>query len=489
MQLELCITAYVAHRSKKLQTPRRLIEEIDTIAEPAPRCPSGKFKMHVRIRDARVQQSISGSAGMTASGVRVGTSPAMMKTEGNTFVPQSNNLRSTTTAASSSSSLFGTGPLPPPTLLTQQQMIPLTGGSVMQSPNMSLRRRADARLISSTSSPTISAPHQMAQLVQTSSGRHIILTPSGNATAGGGGGIGTTTTVVTQSGQRLTVVKSATARNGTPTVGGGGGGNRQMIKVQPLTVVSAAAPSNQQQQQIPATSFAPIAVALAQQLKSHSYAAATIPASSSVATTSEELTEFMLAERERLRKERRQHKLQFLTKTNHRRCEATPIYGSDLRDSISLLDTLCSKCVHSDSATVALSTMAASWSVRSFVNCHHVQLQRDTLSLSAAIKTYELRTDDMRDVFNNFVLYVPAVSAPRPYLHVSHPHPARLAEENHRTALISSEMSTKMTLLHPIISAMNTQVMKHSFVFLIFEYRVLIHFAENYLADKCFRRN
>lgn len=431
VQLELCLTAYVAHRIKKLQTPKKLIEEIysPTVAEVAPRCPTGKFKMHVRVRDARVQNSIS-----LNSGVKVGTSPAM-KTEGTTFVSHSTSLVNRKSTNDNNKFPVPTVSCTMPQIINQP-LPPLTTSTTTVaalSPNMNLRKRSESRLISS--------PTPVAQLVQTSIGRHIILTPSNSGT----------TTVVTQSGQRLTVVKSTAAqqRNGTPI-------NKPIMKVSPL-ITNVVPISNQYQHQ------QPIAVALAQQLKNHSYSSSSSSSSGSsnalnncnalvnqqnakdLAEASN--TEFLLAYQEEMRKEKRIQKLNFISKTNHRRCEATPIYGSDVRKSIINICTICQNSIHN-----------APWSVRSYINCHHAVLKKDTYSLAHAIKSYEERAHEMQSVFSNFVLYVPAVSAPQPYLHISHPHPSKLVEETHRTEVLRTELSPRLSLLHPIISAMNTQV-------------------------------
>lgn len=51
------LSAFVAHRVKRLRTPRKLIEEIDSQPEPAPRCPSGRIKINVRLSNqAKPQQ-------------------------------------------------------------------------------------------------------------------------------------------------------------------------------------------------------------------------------------------------------------------------------------------------------------------------------------------------------------------------------------------------------------------------------------------------
>lgn len=83
VELETCLTAFVAHRIKKYRTPKKLIEEIDSMPEPPPRCPSGKIKIHVRLSSGQQQQNI-GTSGSTAvnkgyalnvASARVGTSP------------------------------------------------------------------------------------------------------------------------------------------------------------------------------------------------------------------------------------------------------------------------------------------------------------------------------------------------------------------------------------------------------------------------------
>ena len=46
--LELTLTAFAAHRTRRFQAPRRLIEEVDQRPPPPPRCPAGRIKLHVR---------------------------------------------------------------------------------------------------------------------------------------------------------------------------------------------------------------------------------------------------------------------------------------------------------------------------------------------------------------------------------------------------------------------------------------------------------
>lgn len=56
-----------------------------------------------------------------------------------------------------------------------------------------------------------------------------------------------------------------------------------------------------------------------------------------------------------------------------------------------------------------------------------------------------------------FVVYVPAVRAPMPKFHVSHPPPHKLWANQRLELELQHELSPKMALLHPVASAMSTQ--------------------------------
>jgi len=75
------LSAFVAHRVKRLRTPRKLIEEIDSQPEPPPRCPSGRIKINVRLsnqakpqQQQQTQTRLKNLAGVLPT-PRVGTSP------------------------------------------------------------------------------------------------------------------------------------------------------------------------------------------------------------------------------------------------------------------------------------------------------------------------------------------------------------------------------------------------------------------------------
>ncbi|XP_052567115.1 helicase domino isoform X2 [Culex pipiens pallens] len=401
-RLELTLSAYVAYRSQRLCLPRRLIEEIDATPEPAPRCPTGRLKLHVRVPNARVQETI-GSTG----GVRVGTSPAM-KTEGTRFVPLVN-----------SSLIVDRKPLIEEISSRPVTTIPLddpaSASSSSSSSNVNLRKRCDINSGSSSSSSSISSTlsnrtsaGHVAQIVHTSAGRQLILTPSAS-----GGQV--MSTLMTASGQRLTVV------------------NRSPAAPPQRTLSEPAAPACN-----PISST--LAASIVQQLKQHhSYSANLTP---------EELeqkarTEFYLASVEESRKDRRGQILELLGRMNQKRCDATPIYGEDLRDSICRLG----EEPFSDSVPIT---------VRGAYECRQVWRAPSCWSLPNACKSIERRAHEFRAVFANFVCYVPAVCAPAPKLHVSHPSPSRSNAEQDKDTRITDGLRPALRILHPIISAMST---------------------------------
>lgn len=71
IQFELCLTAFVAFRLKQLITPKKLIENVDLTPKIPPICPSGKCKMHLKVKPY-VQKNLSLSSG---SQFQIGTSP------------------------------------------------------------------------------------------------------------------------------------------------------------------------------------------------------------------------------------------------------------------------------------------------------------------------------------------------------------------------------------------------------------------------------
>ncbi|XP_058828517.1 helicase domino-like, partial [Topomyia yanbarensis] len=152
-----------------------------------------------------------------------------------------------------------------------------------------------------------------------------------------------------------------------------------------------------------------------------------------------------LASVEESRKERRGQILELLGGWNQKRCDSAPIYGEDLRESVS---RICGESF-TDVNSVPITSIGSYYCAEA--------LQNPSMSLSFAIKTIQQRTENFRSLLNNFVIYVPAVCAPAPSLHISHPHPSRYNEERETDKEIQLTLKSTLRMLHPIISAMSTQ--------------------------------
>ena len=158
----------------------------------------------------------------------------------------------------------------------------------------------------------------------------------------------------------------------------------------------------------------------------------------------ENQSEFHSQYLEEIRQNYRYHILQLLSKSNQRKCDASPLYGEDLRDflcrSVSSLEVGSTAPFVSRSSLLNRTENDLSWSVKS------------------TLKSVEDRGFEMREIFEKFVLVVPAVSAATPSIAVTHMHPSVRSEEERRSNAISQELGPKSALLHPIASAMTTQV-------------------------------
>uniref|UniRef100_A0A4Y0BL68 Helicase domino n=1 Tax=Anopheles funestus TaxID=62324 RepID=A0A4Y0BL68_ANOFN len=491
IQLELLLPAYVAHRTQHLCMPKRLIEEIDSTPLPPPRCPTGKLRLHVRIPDVRVQESVgSGNrAGISArTGVRVGTSPAM-KTEGTKFVPLVNHEAS----LDKKSSFIGSGintrimDVRKRASSTVVMMVggtssaALDGNSVVggistsrsMSPGLILRKRSD---IGGGSASLMSMGGAQQQQNRLNAGQVVQIIPQVAS-----GGLGTNTSQSYIITGRL-----------QPAVSG----NNQTIFHRPASSVSAGGISMIPAQRIATlqskgvqlnTSTPPhmtasigsrmvqnvgqktqisstLAATIMKELKQNSFSSKinendTGRTSEAAEMDERQRTEFYLACIEESRKERRKEVLELLGRINAKRCDAAPIYGKDLRETLCAL--IEEEFLQRSSELIPFG-VAGMYYTRRATMVHGGGVSNSAAlvassSLSEAIKTIDDRADELRAMISNFVLFVPAVCAPTPYLQVSHPHPSKLNAEQHWEATMAEQIQPAIQLLHPIISAMSTQ--------------------------------
>lgn len=376
VELELTLTAYVSHKSRLLAAPRKLIEEIDAIPEPAPRCPTGKYKFHIRVRDVKVQQNINTHARQT---VKVGASPAM-KREGNKFVPVN------------------------PTLAT----LPAVGAGVSETANSRICKRIN-NVINPVGTPKLGP-----------------ITPAYIAT------------------RSRDIANTDTAMGPTPS---------KQLKLQDSTINGETLKATIKTERSKDDKV--LVAALAQQVKAtHSSSrpnkdvnVKTEPKADIENDASSELDPiYNMSDILQQRKEQRLARLKLMANINKRRTEATPIYGADCRESIENCKEASNLLKYS------------SWQTRGLTNCSTAMTRcSDNWTLNRILKSYEQRCESLKKIFQNFVIYVPSACAPRIRFYVNNLTSSRHLKEQAYERCIRNEMSPKLAILHPIISAMTTQ--------------------------------
>ncbi|XP_014611101.1 PREDICTED: helicase domino isoform X2 [Polistes canadensis] len=465
---EFTLTAFGAHRIKRLKTSRKLIEEIDNQPDPPPRCPSGKIKINVRLSNQvkpssapqPAQTKVKSLAGILPT-PRVGTSPLIKS-----FNNQSTPGQGVTLRVAGGQQLQGYSvqlvqhqgsvkAIPVGTLAHNSQSTTITSTTASMNAQRITVGNANIRdglqrLATQTvtvkqgdSVQRIPVPG-FAQLVQTSTGRHIILTSNQQNTNT------VSFPVMTPTGQRLTVLSkslmglatSATTVNkvvgGVVTTTTSGTSGRPVMRVPPLNVTGSQAQSTAGNGQ----------PTHQQTLRCGIITRHTLKESEKTQAKEQPKSEFHLPQLEEERKQRRQGKLRSLANINEGRCAACPLYGEDLFTALRIgkPSTACSwhnGLVNCKTAKIPVRTR------KQFFSC--------TEALAEAIKSTERIVEELKEVFERFVVYVPAVRAPVPRFHVSHPPPHKLWNQRRMQIELQRELSPKMQLFHPVTRSMMTQ--------------------------------
>ncbi|PSN31348.1 hypothetical protein C0J52_18960 [Blattella germanica] len=306
-----------------------------------------------------------------------------------------------------------------------------------------------------------SVPAGFAQLVQTSTGRHILLTPSAQVIQPLSQNPGTTTVTTVNRMIPSSQVTSTTAVRPvmrvpplmTSSVQAGIGTLVNTIVTGTTTVTTTTTMTSTK------TSTAltqPVLAALVQQSQKNnsSVTSSIVTRNDSKVAEQRKRKQEMQVESQSvfyLKRMRRKAKLEMLNRLNHRRCAACPIYGSDLTESMRFVDLVESS--------------SGDWKGAGYVHCLNTIKQdskpgrywTQTNALRSIIHAPEQYVEELRDIFSRFVLCVPAVSAPLPKFHVSHPPPSKFWAMKRTQAMLQQELSSHSALLHPIASAMVTQ--------------------------------
>uniref|UniRef100_A0A1A9WJY6 Helicase domino n=1 Tax=Glossina brevipalpis TaxID=37001 RepID=A0A1A9WJY6_9MUSC len=385
IELELTLTAYVSHKSRLLAAPRKFIEEIDTVPEPPPQCPTGKYKFHIRVRGPKVQQSLRTHSSQM---VRVGASPTM-KTDGN-------------------------------------KLVPVCGPATMESSQSRINKRIN-HLINPLGPPKfgVLAPGSTTTTVTRSQACNSNSNNINNA-----GDMGPTPPKVFKLGDPIKI----------PTVSNGSDAKlyiRATKSVKDETGLVSKAVSS-----------------LVRQVKSNTSTRLSMYHNAEVKTEPSEIDDncseldpvYNMTEILQQRKEKRLARLKLMATINKRRTEAAPIYGADCRESLE-------QCVNTNHKVIY-----STWSTRSYSNCCTAMARSsENWTLNKIIKSYEKRCENLKQIFNNFVIYVPSVCAPRLRFYVRSLTSTTRQKQLGVEKAVQLEMSTKLSMLHPIISAMTTQ--------------------------------
>uniref|UniRef100_A0A1A9V1Z9 Helicase domino n=1 Tax=Glossina austeni TaxID=7395 RepID=A0A1A9V1Z9_GLOAU len=381
IELELTLTAYVSHKSRLLAAPRKLIEEIDTAPQLPPRCPTGKYRFHIRVRDPKVQQNLRTHS---SQAVRVGASPTM-KTEGN-------------------------------------KLVPVCGPASVDSSQSRINKRIN-HVINPLGPPKLGVI--IPCNVTTTTVTRSQISNSNNSSTNNTDDMGPTPAKIQKIGE---TAKPSTANNSSSDA-------KLYIKATKSIKDETALVS-----------------ALVRQVKSNTSTRLSMYNNAEVKTEPSEIDDncseldsvYKMTEIFQQRKEKRFARLKLMAMVNKRRTEATPIYGADCRESLE-------QCLNTN---VRYST----WHTRSYSNCCTAMARSsDNWTLNRIIKSYEKRCENLKQIFNNFVIYVPSVCAPRLRFYVRNLTSTNRLKQLETENTIQREMSTKLSILHPIISAMTTQ--------------------------------
>ncbi|CAH1401524.1 unnamed protein product [Nezara viridula] len=260
---------------------------------------------------------------------------------------------------------------------------------------------------------------------------------------------------MTTTGQRLTVVSkqgSNVAKLVNPTSVTQINSNRPIMRVPPLNITSAATVV---QNSLTTANNSPVSIS--EPTQGNGSTPNSLPSPKKVTRQStlntsknkeesnpyEDLKDEYL---ENLRKKRRKEKLELIARVNEVRCQALPIYGSDLLSSLTLDEV-------PDENKDCIGTVHC----RNALSPNPLLFWNQTHALTAAIHSIEDRVAELSDIFSRFVLYVPAVSSQPVRLHVPHPPPSKMFKEEKRLSLVETWLRPKLRLLHSISSAMSTQ--------------------------------
>ncbi|XP_014224907.1 helicase domino isoform X1 [Trichogramma pretiosum] len=446
IDLEFTMTAFVAHRIKRLKTPRKLIEEIDSYPPPPPRCPAGKIKINVRLSNQvskptanvppnQQQIKIKSFTGGVLPCTKISSAP-LINNSNNSVAPS----QGVTLKVASGHHLQGYSVQLVPHQGTVKA-IPVTSvAQNIQNAGTAVPTTKDASKIT-TQAVTVKSGDSVqklvpgiAQLVQTSTGRHIIITNTNQETPN------PYFPIMTSSGQRLTVFPkqlmslSPTTVSVNKVIGNvvTSSTGRPVMRVSPINVNALSVGQSQPQG---AFRCGLITRTIVKDVEKNQ-------------SISAPKSEFHLLDLEESRRNKRHNKLVSLANINDKRCAACPVYGEDLCSTLKMNNHEKSSGWNSGWLHCSLAKEPTRTRRQYFSH---------TKALAEAIKSTEYYVQELKTIFEKFLVHVPAVLASSPKFHVSHPPPHKLWKDQRLVLELKQHLDEKLSILHPIASSMLTQ--------------------------------
>ncbi|RZB39782.1 helicase domino, partial [Asbolus verrucosus] len=399
--MEFNVSAYQSYRMRQMRTPRKIIE-LNSVPDQIP--PPPPCRLVMRIKKHEETKPIIKAEKKDLNGKNVQTSQNIK-----VKVPQ-----------------YGVQ-------LVQQGIVKAIPVNISQ-PLLS-SQTATPVSVTSMLKPSDKISASFAQLVQTSTGKHLLLTPNPSIS----GNIPVSTT--TPGGQKLTFLSKQpllTAGNTSHQI------TKAFMKIQltsvtatttnTITTVSTSSTVKNDDKDDRKT----VGSKFIEQLyanQSNNLDVRWDNEFSNDVGSSDELDLF---------KDELKTRLQIMARINERRCSAIPLYGEDFRRVVTIFDKN--------------SSIISSWNGSDkSINTECDSNPNMSTCLQDLVHTPESRIEQLTDICDRFIFYVPAVRAPEPEMQLWHPPPSTYWGLKEEKKTMAALLSTPATSLHQIASAMVTQ--------------------------------
>ncbi|KAK3083777.1 hypothetical protein FSP39_003020, partial [Pinctada imbricata] len=466
--MEKDLPAFIAHRVKRLQTPKKLIEEIDGNTETQQRLAKGKLKSHNLSSVSPMQME----TGRVSPVIKSDTVTLM---DSSSFISQNPVNGSVQLDPSSIPNVTH-----PPGVL-QAKMVPQSGDGLgshglatSQPVTLQIQQTDQGARLMIPAGQISSLPAGYIQIVQTSQGQQFIATSTP---------ISTTSPVIasipTSSVMASNVVTtSSTVVNGPPTLTTVAASTSSImvtsVNTQVRPSLGVQLPTSVTSTVKPVMRVPPMAVqtgATTQASTSSTTAVKTTMSTCTSMSTGEGalkcVRESMMKQRKTTplfhidltekRIEERVDKLEYLARTNRKHCELKPVYGRDLHDAVD---------VWRDTSQTTVIDNTWGGRGRSFCLNVHSPFSNSKLSdkywtntkvLSNLVHTPEMFLQELKEVLDRYVFLTPHVISPPISLHASHTDPSCMNDERSLRSKLQLECSPRTSCYHNIASRMLVQ--------------------------------